>query len=325
MKIINSVAFAYNNQFDLYNILKGRIDTLINTIKDPNWFYFSRVKALESYALKLETGRFDAMELEDFFACTLVVRSQREIKIAVTRLKKYCKIHYQKPKLESVTHKEPDSFVFDDLRIYASLKKEPSLPSGPINDLVFEVQIKTFLQHAWSIATHDLIYKSDEVNWSKNRIAYQIKAMLENAEISILKAEKSKKVTGLPKENFKYQELQAIKNFIDENWTPVQLPTDKLRLTQNVYSILLLFKLKVEDLKKILEAESALGRGIKITNLPPYLIIVQSLIYQKPEKVKNYILSGTGKGRLACTDEMEFAPLGIPLSKLKSSTALIFI
>ncbi len=41
------------------------------------------------------------------------------------------------------------------------------------------------MQHAWGLATHDLIYKADEINWPKERIAFQIKAMLEQAEVTI--------------------------------------------------------------------------------------------------------------------------------------------
>ena len=48
-------------------MLKKRVDILINDIKKPHWHYFSRIKNLESYALKMETGRFNVDHLEDFF------------------------------------------------------------------------------------------------------------------------------------------------------------------------------------------------------------------------------------------------------------------
>ena len=61
------------------------------------------------------------------------------------------------------------------------------------------MQVKTFLQHAWGIATHDLIYKTDDVSWSRQRIAYQIKAMLEHAEMSIQEAGRLAEAVALSK------------------------------------------------------------------------------------------------------------------------------
>src|SRR6185295_542993 len=76
-------------------------------------------------------------------------------------------------------------FSFDDLRLYTKWKPDVTLPTPTFAGVVFELQIKTFLQHAWSIATHDLIYKTDSISWPKERVAFEIKAMLEHAENAI--------------------------------------------------------------------------------------------------------------------------------------------
>ena len=48
----------------------------MNGLKDRRWHYESRVKNLESFALKVESGRYDdPNQVEDFFACTIVAEN----------------------------------------------------------------------------------------------------------------------------------------------------------------------------------------------------------------------------------------------------------
>ena len=90
----------------------------------------------------------------------------------------------------------------------------PESETNKLSNITFEIQIKTFLQHAWDIAIHDIIYKGDDINWRMQRIAYQIKAMLEHAEVSIHEIERIKESEILPKENKHIQNLNKIKEFL---------------------------------------------------------------------------------------------------------------
>src|SRR5215213_854291 len=189
MKIPRSVRDVYLEQLEKYQKLKEIVDALVVPLKDARWHYESRVKSEEGYALKLETGRAEVDKFEDFFACTLVVENQARIKSAKNLVLSHFTLKYRRPKYDDFTHKSSESFPFDDLRLYVQYKDDPTLPPTGVDGLLFEFQIKTFLQHAWSIATHDLTYKSDTISWAKARIAFQIKAMLEHAEVSIETAE----------------------------------------------------------------------------------------------------------------------------------------
>lgn len=290
MKVVSSISKLYNGQLAINEKLSEVVNTLIPSIKNKQWHYDSRIKSLESFALKLETGRFtDVSRLEDFFACMMVVENSTEIKTAIKLLKTYVTIKQRRPPTDTFTQKSSDSFIFDDLRLYVTLKPTSSRPKGPINDVLFEIQLKTFLQHAWSIATHDLIYKSNDINWVKQRVAYQVRAMLENAEISIEKAYTLKRIPGIPLTNEKVEIQNKVKKFLLTNWSVERLPKDLIRLIDNIIQLLKIFDLKLVDLENDLLEENKQGRGSNTLNLSPYLVIVQTFINQHTDKMNRYI------------------------------------
>ncbi len=290
MKVVSSISTLYHDQRPIIEKLATTFDTIVGSIKSKRWYYDSRIKSLESYALKLETGRFvEPEKLEDFFACMLVVENTAQIKVAINKLKPHVTIQNRRPSNDKITHKSSDSFVFDDLRLYVTLKPTAARLAGPINAILFEIQIKTFLQHAWAIATHDLIYKSSEINWGKQRVAFQVKAMLENAEVSIEKALNIKRVVGIPLTNEKVTSQNRIKKFLVSYWTDEALPKDLIRLIDNIINLLKMLDLSLEVLEESLLEEIKQGRGNLTLNLSPYLILLQTLINQQSLKVNNYI------------------------------------
>jgi ppGpp synthetase/RelA/SpoT-type nucleotidyltranferase len=298
MKVIESIESIYNEQKILYEKLEIKVKATIDAFKQSSWFYLGRIKSIESYALKLETGRFgDAKSINDFFACTLVVENLSQINHVVRLIKKEFVIVVQKPKDLLFTHKLSHSFEFDDLRLYVKLKKTPYIDTDPISELEFEIQIKTFLQHAWGIATHDLIYKTDMISWPKERIAYQIKAMLEQAEVAISSVNEMINVPEINKENSISKKQKKILNFFSIHYEKEDLPKDLVRLCKNTLELLVALNLDITELEKILIKETALGRGTKLKNLSPYLLIMQSILNQKPELFDEYINS---------TDERKF-------------------
>src|SRR5688572_27425858 len=154
MKVPASIRRIYEDQKAVNNRLKEVIDERMRGLKNQRWHYESRIKELPSFALKIETGRFESPgELEDFFACTIVVANAAEITQAEKSINDNFTVKWRRPPRVEETHKASDAFPFDDLRLYATLPESPALPPSDLTGIVFEVQIKTFLQHAWSIAT----------------------------------------------------------------------------------------------------------------------------------------------------------------------------
>lgn len=290
MKVIQSIDVIYDSQKEFNELLQKKVDETFNNIKDKSWHYISRIKSKESFALKLETGRYsDASNLEDFFGCTLVVENLDQIKTAQKKIRDNFVIVYQRPKSERFTHKDPSSFQFDDLRVYAKIKEPDYLPVTPLSSLLFEIQIKTFLQHAWSIATHDLIYKAEEINWPKERIAFQIKAMLEQAELAISGVNNLINLPEVSKNNTESSELKKILKFYNEHFQKEELPSDIVRLCKNTKEFLRAIQLPVSELRKAFIQESTLGRGKNLKNLSPFLLIVQSVINQHKDIMETFI------------------------------------
>lgn len=290
-KVSNSIRSCFEDQIEPNNRLKASVDELIRPAAfDRGWHYASRVKRIESFAQKLETGRVKgAKSLDDFFACTIVVKNATEIQTVLALVLEHCTEKYRQPKRADLTYNSPEQFRFDDLRLYVTLNQPPGLPTSDIYVITFEVQIKTFLQYAWGIATHDLVYKTDSISWSKARIAYQIKAVLEHAEVSIAQAENLSKSSELAKQDDRTKELIEIVGLLKASWQPEFLPTDLKRLGETVQQLLQATQISLAQLTAALAAETADNRGTHTLNLSPYGVIVQSLLFRQTAKMDAYL------------------------------------
>ena len=309
MKVPASIRQIHADQLEPNRLLKMEIDRLITGIRSPRWHYESRIKELDSFALKAESGRFgDARQLEDFFACTLVVPNATELFTAEQLITSTFTLHERRPPNVRHTHKRSDAFPFDDLRLYVRLKGDPTLPPDrPPNDLVgilFEVQLKTFLQHAWTIATHGLVYKTDEANWSKERIAFQIKAMLEHAELSIQEAESLAESGAIAKEDDITADLRASMQLIRTQWGSDELPEDIRRLALNVTALRRALRINIEELERLLGSEKAQRANSHPINLSPYSVLIQYLMDGAKDKMLQALTTTSGRFKILIPQEV---------------------
>jgi len=318
MKVPASVRRLYEDQKATNDRLKAIIDERMRGLKHPRWHYESRVKELASFALKIESGRFDnPAALEDFFACTIVVANATEIAEGEKLIGENFAVKERRPPRHSHTHKASNAFPFDDLRLYVTLPDSLAEPPTDLKAVVFEVQVKTFLQHAWSIATHDLLYKADDANWSKERIAYQIKAMLEHAEISIQEAESLAASAALAKED---RQTAAIKKgiaLVKSQWTKDELPEDVRRLANNITTLIEALRLEIGRLEEILNDGKAQRAGAHPANLSPYATVVQYLFSAEKAKMVS-LLTTDGRTKILIPEEIEL-PGDIDRAQLRNA------
>lgn len=281
------------------------MDATITSVKPTGWHFVKRVKELESYALKLETGRYKDGVIDDFFACTLVVENRKSVEAAEELIRKHFQVHERRPKDPARTHKHSDAFPFDDLRLYASIPLRDQVKPTGLEHLRFEVQVKTFLQHAWAIATHDLVYKGDGVSWAKERIAFQVKAMLEHAELSIDRSEQLREAASIAMETEETSRLTALIGFLTQRWPEDRLPKDKTRLARTIDSLMFALGLDLSAIEQCLTTEDAKGGGSKTLHLSPYGAILNAVLLHHRNAVVAYSRKSKKRHRIFVSPELE--------------------
>jgi ppGpp synthetase/RelA/SpoT-type nucleotidyltranferase len=301
MKVPQSVGDIYDQRRPLLEKLGGDVEKLVRGHIPREWHFISRVKSRESFALKVETGRFPKLEaMEDLFACTVVVRNVAEVSQAETIIASLFEISERRPPTGGNRRARPDTFDFDHIRLYVSWRDDDRLPPSGYGGITFEVQVKTYLQHAWAIATHDLVYKTDEVSWGKARIAAQVKAMLEHAELTITHASALAAAGELQRTSEQFDGLREIIDALRQAWEgeSERLPADIRRLAENVLVLTEAVGIDPAVLRDDLLAERAAGRGPLIETLSPFGVIVQSLLIRRPDGMKVVLEGGKREKRM---------------------------
>ena len=111
MKIPRSIRQVYDDQKAVNDRLRDIVDSRMAGIRKEHWHYQGRVKELQSFALKVESGRVpNPSALEDFFACTLVVANTSEITEAEKAITSTFSVRQRRPEDPERTHKAPDAF-----------------------------------------------------------------------------------------------------------------------------------------------------------------------------------------------------------------------
>ena len=297
MKIQASIHDAYEEQLILNRLIEEKVREILGGVGLPDtWHYEGRIKSLESFALKVETGLVDPLALEDFFACTLVVPTMALLDRAEAIVTEHFQTGKRKPLTDKLAMSKAVDFPFDHIRLYCQILVPPGREEGPLHRVVFEVQIKTFLQHAWSIATHDLTYKTGQVSWGTERVAAQVKATLEAAEVAIYEAERLAQSGNrfLAREDDATTNLIKVVDTLKRHFSGPSLPDDMKRLGQTVSRTLETCGVPLESLDTLLAKGRAARNGQHPLNLSPFGVVLQYLIDIHPVKVRRALWKKSG-------------------------------
>jgi ppGpp synthetase/RelA/SpoT-type nucleotidyltranferase len=279
---------TYQNYRPFVEQLSKQIkETLLNFCEvNPSYAFISRIKTIESVAEKIETGRFKKWtDLDDLFACSIIIPSLADEENVI----KFCQQAFSIQRIikRGQNKKEPENFIFDTTRIYAKLVQNEDLNSEnllSIYSIPSEIQIKTAFEHAWSVTTHDLVYKSSDIDWRKLRLASQIKANVEQLDTLILAFESISQ--AIPKS--KSSEIQ-IKNYLNQEIKKLfnrklindeLFPEDLSRFSDNLYKLLKAHNadLKLENVQSAMNIICSVVEQVKRTEQPLSLSLYQYII-----------------------------------------------
>lgn len=216
-------------------------ETIIQYCTENNFAFSGRIKTLESLFEKIETGRFNNWnEIDDVYACSIIVPSlndEDEVIYFLTQIFKEESI-----KRRNTSMKAPDVFRFDSTRCIFKLRSNEITSNNELNKIKFEIQIKTAFEHAWGVATHSLVYKSDKIDWKLIRLCAQIKANVEQLDMIISGANSiflELKESHWPEVEIKSITADRIESLFDKEIIPLELiPKDISRFCENIFSLM---------------------------------------------------------------------------------------
>ncbi len=283
-KVEASIRRAHSYLNEQYMTVQVEVrEQLRETCEIQKWVFEDRLKSPESFASKLMTGRFQGYDIDDFYACTVVVPNLRGVSEAVKLVTECLDVIEKKPGDE--TKALPTSFGFDSVRLYC--RTIPSVNQQKRSDLKFEVQIKTLLEHAWAKATHDFSYKGAEASWAKERLSAQIKAVLDNVDLSINEMENIAASKFLNRRNPNYEMLSQITTYLKSEFgtSSDEHGHDYKRMAENIKRILTRADISLDELKACMAEEERLGRGKKSVNLSLSSSLLLGLLTHQSEKM----------------------------------------
>lgn len=146
----------------LEDIVQGILKQIVNELGIQVLAVEHRVKEEKSLAGKLERkgDRYSGLEdITDILGCRIVCFLSDEIDKIGGKIEKVFDIDWENSVDKRALIKE-DSFGYLSLHYICSLPFNAGYPDE-VCGKKFEIQIRTILQHAWSVIEHDIGYKSD--------------------------------------------------------------------------------------------------------------------------------------------------------------------
>jgi hypothetical protein len=198
---------------EVEGIAGGRLRKLC---RERHWLFDERVKDAESVLAKLQLGRTSSMRLlPDFYAAVVVVPTRAQLTEAI------------------------DSVRAQFARSEVSAAQRP-----------FEVQVRTGLEYAWWLATHDTVFKGGLPEWPLQRIASEVRASLELLDAIL--ADLAGAASLHPARAITPDEALIDAITLAEAWPEIQRPRDLKRFGATIVTFAQAAGISIEEIRDAL-------------------------------------------------------------------------
>jgi ppGpp synthetase/RelA/SpoT-type nucleotidyltranferase len=242
---INDVPTAIRQKFadleDPLTEIANKVSQTVLAYCDREGFaYAGRRKTLESLAEKIETGRYaNWSNLDDLFGCCIIIPKLDQESLVLEFLRNaFVEIE---TKQRGKTRKSPDEFRFDATRFVGRLRAvNPANVESYLYSTLFEIQIRSAFEHAWSVTTH-AIYKGGSIDWKAKRLVAQLKAAVEQLDSLVRASSDPGPIVehDWPELTSQRQIVERFSGFVSAKRIPAELaPKDWSRFAENLYSLI---------------------------------------------------------------------------------------
>ena len=190
----------YQSNYPIYKQFTNRLKLLFEKLLISNGISFlqieTRVKSLPSFLDKvyrlISTNKFLSNNFNDLVGIRLITYYNEDVYQIAALIEREFDFHSKNSEYES-HNRSPDQFGYSSLHYKISLSPQLSYPVelDKFKNIVFEVQIRTVVQHAWATIDHKIRYKTaEEIPRDIQREIFQLSALFELADNQFLSIKK---------------------------------------------------------------------------------------------------------------------------------------
>lgn len=190
MKISNLIS-DYKSKYPKYKEFSAKLSPLFNKILRENYInclqVSMRIKSLPSYldkAYKISTDNHSPIKITDLLGVRLVAYYYEDIFTLARLIEDKFIVHHKNSEYE-YRNKPVDKFNYASLHYKISLGRDIAKANElqEFDNIIFEIQVRTIAQHAWSAVDHKIRYKiAEELPHDIKRQIYQLSALYEIAD-----------------------------------------------------------------------------------------------------------------------------------------------